>query len=80
MGLKMTTQRELDERSSAALDAIARETGKTPDQLVHEAVEELIQRRQPADRLSLLRQARGMWQDREDLPDLTAIRGEMDRF
>jgi hypothetical protein len=76
----MMTQVELDERSSAALDAIARQTGKTPDQLIHEAVEELIRRHQPLDRLSLLRQARGMWQDREDLPDFEAIRREMDRF
>src|SRR6476620_8191115 len=76
---EMTTQVDLDERSSAALDAIARETGKTPDQLIHEAVEDLIRRHQPFDRRDLLRQARGMWKDRGDLPDFDLIRSELDR-
>jgi len=75
----MTTQVDLDEQSSAALAAIARQTGKTPDELIHEAVEDLIQRHLPQDRTARLRQARGMWKDREDLPDFGAIRSELDR-
>jgi hypothetical protein len=69
----------LDEQSSAALRAIARQAGKTPDEMIREAVEQLIRRHQQTDRGALLRQARGMWQDRTDLPALDTLRSELDR-
>jgi hypothetical protein len=34
----------------------------------------------PPDRLARIRQARGIWKDRTDLPDLRKLRGEFDRF
>ena len=58
---------------------MAQRTGKTPDEIVHDAVKQLIAQVQSEDRLSLLRQARGMWQDRTDLPSLTDVRREWDR-
>jgi hypothetical protein len=42
-------------------------------------VKQLIAQFQLEDRLSLLRQARGMWKDRTDLPSLTDLRREWDR-
>jgi hypothetical protein len=37
-------------------------------------VKQLIAQCQSEDRLSLLRQARGMWKERTDLPSLTDLR------
>jgi hypothetical protein len=76
----MTAHITLTEPESTALRAIARQTGKTPDELVREAVEQYIQQFRQAHRRTLLQQARGMWQDRTDLPDLEILRNEMDRF
>jgi hypothetical protein len=53
--------------------------GKTPDEIVHDAVKQLIAQFQSEDRLSLLRQARGMWKDRTDLPSLIDLRRAWDR-
>ena len=58
---------------------MAQHLGKTPEELVHDAVKQLIAQFQSEDRLNLLRQARGMWKDRTDLPLLTDMRREWDR-
>jgi hypothetical protein len=69
----------LTDEEQAALDALARRTGKTPDGLVHDAVKELVAQSQNGDRLSLLRQARGMWRDRTDLPSPADLRSEWEQ-
>ena len=69
----------LTAQEQTALETIVQRTGKTSDELVHEAVKQLIAQFQYEDRLSLLRQARGMWKDRTDLPSLTDLRHEWDR-
>jgi hypothetical protein len=69
----------LTEQEQTALATIAQRMGKTPDEVVHDAVKQLIAQFQAEDRLNLLRQARGMWKDRTDLPSLTALRREWDR-
>ena len=58
----------LTEQEQTVLETMAQRLGKTPDELVHDAVKQLIAQFQSADRLSLLRQARGMWKHRTDLP------------
>jgi hypothetical protein len=67
------------EQEQTALETMAQRLGKTPDELVHDAVKQLIAQFQSEDRLSLLRQARGMWKDRTDLPLLADLRREWDR-
>jgi hypothetical protein len=69
----------LTEQEQTALETMAQHMGKTPDQLVHDAVKQLIAQFQFEDRLSLLQQARGMWKDRTDLPSLADLRREWDR-
>jgi hypothetical protein len=69
----------LTEQEQTALETMAQHLGKTPEELVHDAVKQLIAQFQSEDRLSLLRQARGMWKDRTDLPSLTDLRHEWDR-
>ena len=69
----------LTEQEQPALETMAQRAGKTPDELVHDAIKQLIERFQSEDRLHLLQQARGMWKDRTDLPSLTELRREWDR-
>ena len=69
----------LTEQEQMVLETMAQRAGKTPDEFVHDAIKQLIAQFQSADRLRLLRQARGMWKDRTDLPVLTDLRREWDR-
>ena len=69
----------LTEQEQVSLHAIAQQTGKTPDELLHEAVAQFLTHFQQTRRRSLLQQARGMWRDRTDLPSLATLRRELDR-
>ncbi len=73
------TQIYLTEEERAALRTIARQTGKKQSELIRRALDDFIDRFQPQDRQALLKQARGMWQGRDDLPDFRALRRELDR-
>jgi len=69
----------LTEQEQTAIETMAQHAGKTPDELIHDAIKQLIAQFQSEDRLRLLQQARGMWKDRTDLPALTDLRREWDR-
>ena len=70
----------LTEQEQTALAAMAQRTGKTPEEIVHEAVKQLIVQSECEDRLGLLQQARGMWKDRTDLLPIADLRREWDRL
>ncbi len=73
------TQIYLTESEQHALRALSRRMGRTQSELIREAVDRLIAHSETIDRRALLKQARGLWQSREDLPDLAALRREFDR-
>jgi hypothetical protein len=75
----MTTQIELTESEAEALSQLAEQSGTSMDNLVHEAVKQLLSRQRSSDRLQLMRAARGIWKDRTDLPDFQRLRAEFDR-
>ncbi len=75
----VTTSITLTEQEETAIRTIAQQTGKTPDELLREAIEQLLVQYQQTYRLALLQQARGMWRDRADLPSLETLRREFDR-
>ena len=68
----------LTETEQRALREIALRTGKTEDELIHDAVNKLINQDMPYDNSGMLR-AKGLWKDRDDLPDFERIRREWDR-
>ena len=78
-------QVELEDLNREKLDALARRTGRTRDQLVNEAVERLVVETDEEEHEKFLawREAllgiEGMWADRDDLPDFGEIRRSMDR-
>ena len=80
-----TAQINLTDSQADALHELARSTGKTEDELLQEAVNKLIGEVGAAEAkrqkwLKSLRQAKGMWKDRDDLPDFRELRKEFDRF
>jgi hypothetical protein len=68
----------LTENQHRALREISQMTGRTEDELIQDAVENLIKRGLPSGRPAMV-QARGIWRDRTDLPDFGKLRRELDR-
>ena len=81
----ITAQINLTDSQVDALHKLSLQTGKTEDELLQEAVNKLIGEVGEAEvkrqeRLESLRRARGIWKDRDDLPDFEKLRAEWDRF
>ena len=74
------TQIYLTEEERSALQAIAYEKGKKLSELIRQAVDGLIAQHPLKDREVLLRNAKGLWKDRQDLPDFRSLRIEFDRL
>lgn len=62
-----------------ALRALSRRTGISQSELIRQAIDSLLAGEEALDRTALLRQARGLWSDRDDLPDFGALHRELDR-
>jgi predicted transcriptional regulator len=75
----MTTTVTLTEQEHIILSQLAQQTGRTEDELLHEAITQYLSHVHLAYRRQLLHEARGMWQDRTDIADIHALRGEFDR-
>jgi hypothetical protein len=73
------TQIYLTERERERLVTLAARTGRSQSELIRKAIDRYLADPAGEDRLLLLRQARGLWKDRGDLPDFSALRTEMDR-
>lgn len=73
------TQIYLVKEQQQALRALSRERGVSQSEIIRDAVDTYLDQTRPKDRLMLLRQARGIWGERDDLPDFGALRQEMDR-
>lgn len=74
------TQIYLTESQQASLRAMAGSSGRKQSELIREAIDRYV-----ADSVgnlyqASLRKGAGMWRDRSDLPDFTALRSEADRF
>jgi hypothetical protein len=73
------TQIYLTARERKALRALARRLGQSQSALIRSAIDRYVEHYQEGSRLSLLRQGRGVWSDRSDLPDFKQVRIELDR-
>ena len=75
-----TLQINLTDQENDSLLSIARQTGKSQDELLRDAINHLISEFQQQDRRTFLQRARGMWKDRKDLPSAEELRREWDRL
>lgn len=75
----LTTQISLTDAERDMLQVMSGQTGKSTEDLIHEGLGLLIARSSLLDRRAALQQARGIWRDRDDLPDLAELRAEWDR-
>ena len=73
------TQIYLTAKQRAELAIIAKNLGKKQSELIREAIDRLIDQSGQSRREMTLKEAAGIWKDREDLPDFRAIRSEWDR-
>jgi hypothetical protein len=73
------TQIYLTEQQRDKLATIAKTVGKKQSELIREAIDRLIDQASSGRRALVLREAAGIWKDRTDLPDFSAIRVEWDR-
>lgn len=71
----------LSPENSRKLQLFATRTGKSPDELLNDAVEQLdVVRSEPeVDWKAAILQADGLWKDRQDLPDFETFRRSADR-
>lgn len=61
------------------LQSLSRQVGRSQSDLIREAIDGFLEEYRPSERLTRLRRARGLWSDREDIPALAVLRGELDR-
>lgn len=73
------TQVKLTEQNQQALIEISQLTGKSQQELIASAIEELIKNYQQKKRLDLMQQGKGIWQNREEVPTLEELRTEFNR-
>ena len=71
-----TAQVTLTESETQAIQALSQSKGKTQEEILHEAIDQFLAQHKTESRLAALRQARGMWQERQDLPDPAELRNE----
>jgi hypothetical protein len=77
---RMTTaQIVLTESENRAIEALSQSEKKSREEILHEAVEQFLLRHQVEHRLAALRQARGIWKERQDSTNLTELRDEWNR-
>lgn len=75
----MTAQVHLSESENELLQRMVLHSGKSQEQLIHEAIALFLAGPRRDDRLRLLRQARGIWQGHQSIPDPATLREEWNR-
>ena len=73
------TQIYLTAEEMNALKALSFRTGMKQSELIREAIDEFLAKRNQTNRRQILNDVAGIWRDRDDLPDFSEIRQEWDR-
>ncbi len=73
------TQIYLTDRQRSKLSVIAKNTGKKQSEIIREAIDRLIDQSDQNQKQAVLREAAGIWKNRDDLPDFRTMRSEWDR-
>lgn len=75
------TQVYLTEWEHQKIGVLSQDLGLSQSALIREAIDQFIHKKTEASKehQTILKEARGLWANREDLPDFGALREEWDR-
>lgn len=73
------TQIYLTEKEHRQLHVLSQRKGASLSELIRGAIDQMLSQTKSTDRLELMRQARGIWKERDDMPDFESLRGEFAR-
>ena len=73
------TQIYLTDKQRAKLAVIAENMGKKQSEIIREAIDRFIDQTGRNRKNAALKEAAGIWKNRDDLPDFRATRSEWDR-
>lgn len=75
-----TNQITLTPAEMQVIQAIGQKNGKSYEEIAHEAIAQFLLQHKTNNRLNALRQARGIWQDRDDIPNMAELRKTWERL
>ncbi len=75
----LRTEIELTEQQDLDLQTLASQLGKNPMELIRQAINNLLAEWHQETRLKKMRVARGLWKDRDDLPNFEELRRSWQR-
>lgn len=73
------TQIYLTEEERDGLEAVAKSTNKKQSEIIREAVDRFLDMTRGNRREAILKEAAGMWRNRNDMLDFAATRRSLDR-
>jgi predicted transcriptional regulator len=74
------TQIYITEEENTSIARLSQVLGQGKSEIIRQAIDEFIHRRDSTKRIKALQAARGMWADHPDLADARAMRSSFDRF
>jgi len=73
------TQIYLTRREHESLRRVAKRTGRAQSEIIRAAVDDWLEQKSGVGRAQVLEAVAGLWRERGDLPDFSALRREADR-
>lgn len=74
------TQIYISEEMKEELDTLSRQRGISKSEIIREAVAEYVSRQSETEKKEKLKAGAGLWKEKKDLPDLSKLRSEFERF
>ncbi|MDZ7755785.1 CopG family transcriptional regulator [Rhodohalobacter sp.] len=74
------TQIYISEKMKEELDALSQKRGISKSEIIREAVTEYISQHSEREKEMRLKTGAGLWKHKKDIPDLSKLRKEFERF
>jgi predicted transcriptional regulator len=74
------TQIYLTEEEKQLIEKLANQTGESESAIIRQAIERYLDISNEKNRNQYLQAGKGLWKDREDIPNIRELREEFERF
>jgi metal-responsive CopG/Arc/MetJ family transcriptional regulator len=74
------TQIYIPKEMQEELDSLSRQYGTSKSEIIREAVTEYLARHSDSEKKKKLKAGAGLWSEKTDVPDISKLRKEFDRF